>query len=371
MKKTKILQLRSSIGFFGAENVVAELSKQLSNYGYHPIVGVIENSKSPHIELAEVAERYNLETKIFKCSGQFDLSTAIAIRNFIRQRDIDILHSHGYKANFYSLLATIFKNINLIATCHPWIKTNLMVKFYSWFDKLQLNRFNRIVVISEEIKHEILMSGVSENKVTVIDNGIDVSRFMKSFNRNELFKAFDINPDKKVIGTIGRLSEEKGHIIFIEAAKTLLEKFPNLLFIIVGDGPLREELEAKVLHFSIQDHFIFTGVSDDIPKVLAIMDIFVLPSLTEGLPMVLLEAMAAKKPIIATDVGAIPRVIIDRKSGHLVKPNDTNALIEAVIFLLNNQDYSSQMAQKGYEIINNKYSAKEMTRKYMRVYEQL
>ena len=113
MNNIKILQLRSSIGFFGAENVVAELAKQLSNNSYHPIVGVIKNSRDPHIELAEVAERYNIETKIFKCTGQFDLRTAIAIRNFIKQRDIDIIHAHGYKANFYTLLATLFKNVNL------------------------------------------------------------------------------------------------------------------------------------------------------------------------------------------------------------------------------------------------------------------
>ena len=101
--------------------------------------------------------------------------------------------------------------------------------------------------------------------------------------------------------------------------------------------------KTNVLHCGIQDHFIFTGVSDDIPKILAILDIFVLPSLTEGLPMVLLEAMAAKKPIIATEVGAIPNVIIDKESGHLIKPGDTNALIDAIKRLFNDQDYTSRI----------------------------
>ena len=371
MKKTKILQLRSSVGFFGAENVIAELSKQLSEYGYHTIIGVLENSKSPHIELAKVAEQYNLETKIFKCTGQFDFSTAISIRTFIKEQDIDIIHSHGYKANFYALLATLIKNVSLIATCHPWIKINLKVKIYSWFDKLLLNRFNRIVVISEEIKQDILKSGVSENKVTVIDNGIDISRFSNKHKSNDFLKEYNIKPAKKIIGTIGRLSEEKGQKFFIEAAKVLLEKYPDLFFMIVGDGPLKEELQTKALHYRIQDHLIFTGISDNIPKILAGMDIFVLPSLTEGLPMVLLEAMAAKKPIIATDVGAIPRVISDRKSGHLIKPGNTNELIEALTILLNDQSYTSRIAQNGYETAINKYSAKEMTKKYVEIYEQL
>ncbi|MFW9973295.1 MAG: glycosyltransferase family 4 protein [Candidatus Odinarchaeota archaeon] len=371
MKKKKILQLRSSNGFFGAENVIIELSRQLSNSNYHPVIGVIENSKNPHIELAEAAERYNIETEIFKCKGQFDISTANKIRGFIKQNEIEIIHSHGYKANFYALLAALFMKVNLIATCHPWIKINLIIKFYSWLDKLLLNRFDEIVVISEEIKREILMSGVFESKITIINNGIDISRFMNNYNRDEILKSFDIIPDKIIIGTVGRLSEEKGHIILIEAAKKLLENFPNLIFMIVGDGPLRKELEAKVLDLGIQDHFSFTGISDDIPKALAAMDIFVLPSLTEGLPMALLEAMAATKPIIATDVGAIPKLIINGKNGRLIEPGDSNALIEATTFLLNNQNYTAHIAKKGYETVINKYSAKGMAEKYINIFDKL
>jgi glycosyltransferase involved in cell wall biosynthesis len=370
-KQKVILQLRSSSGFFGAENVVIELAKQLSNSNYHPIVGVFEDSRNPHIELAQVAESHNLETKIFKCSGQFDLRIVFAIRNFINQRSIDIIHSHGYKANFYSLLATLFNNVKFIATCHPWIKTNLALKFYSWFDKSLLKKSDHVVAISDEIKDAVLENGVARNKISVIENGIDVSRFNIEYDRNELVKEFDITPGNKVIGTIGRLSEEKGQKNFIDAAKTLREKFENLVFMIVGDGPLLDELRTQVSRLDLQDYFIFTGVSENIPKVLALMDIFVLPSLTEGLPMVLLEAMAAKKPIVATDVGAIPRLVLDKKSGCLVKPHDSNALIKAITFLLNNKDERNKMAQRGHEIAVTKYSSEEMAKKYIKIFDQL
>jgi len=370
-KQKIILQLRSSIGFFGAENVVLELAKQLSNSNYHPIVGVIENSRNPHIELAEVAESHNLETKIFKCAGQLDLRTVFAIRNFIKQQNIDIIHSHGYKANFYSLLATSFKNVNLVATCHPWIKTSFAVKLYSWLDKSLLKKSNHVVAISEEIKDEVLESGLARKKISVIENGIDVSRFLNKYDRNEIFKEFDIEPDKKIIGTIGRLSKEKGQSNFIDAAKALIEKFDNLVFMIVGDGPLRDELRAHVSNLGLQDNFIFTGVSENIPKVFALLDIFVLPSLTEGLPMVLLEAMAAKKPIVATAVGAIPRLISDKRSGCLVKPKDTDGIIKAVEFMLNNTDDKTKIAQRGYEIVCTKYSSDEMAKKYIRIFDQL
>jgi len=370
-KQKIVLQLRSSIGFFGAENVIAELAKQLSNSNYHPIVGVMEDKRSPHIELAEVAERYNLETKKFKCSRQFNLSTALAIRSFIDQRGIDIIHSHGYKANIYSLLAASFKNVKLVATCHPWITNNLPVKLYAWLDKSLLNRFDRIVTISDEIREEILKHNLSESKVSVIDNGIDISRFMNGYNRNDLAKEFDIKPGDIVVGTIGRLSEEKGQKNFIEAAKSLTEKFENLKFLIVGDGPLKQELRAHVSSLKLNNNFIFTGVSENIPKVLALMDIFVLPSLTEGMPMVLLEAMAAKKPVVATTVGAIPRLISDKKSGCLVEPNDPVALKNALEFLLNNKDEREAIAHTGYEIVVQKYSSEEMARKYIDVFNQV
>ena len=371
MSKKKILQLRSSIGFFGAENVVLELAKQLSNTIYHPIIGVMEDSRNPHIELAEVAERHNLESRIFKCSRQIDLRTVFAIRSFIDQRCIDIIQPHGYKANLYSLLAASFKNVKLVATCHPWITNDLPLKIYAWLDKSLLNRFDRIVTISDEIREEILKHNLSESKVSVIDNGIDLTRFKNSYNRNDLAKEFGIKPGNIVIGTIGRLSQEKGQKNLIEAAKSLIEKFENLKVLIVGDGPLRQELHAQVSSLGLKNHFVFTGVSENIPKVLALMDVFVLPSLTEGLPMVLLEAMAAKKPVIATTVGVIPRLISDKKSGCLVDANDPNALTNVIEYLLNNREKREDIAQRGHEIVVEKYSSQEMTKKYIDIFDRI
>ena len=113
MRRKKILQLRSSIGFFGAENVIAELASELASTEYKPIIGVFRNQKSPHLELVDFAKKNNIASEIFECQGEFDLTAILSIRNFIKKNNIDIVQTHGYKSNFYALGATLFNNIPL------------------------------------------------------------------------------------------------------------------------------------------------------------------------------------------------------------------------------------------------------------------
>ena len=174
MSRKKILQLRSSIGFFGAENVIAELTSELVPTEYQPIIGVFRNKKNPHLELVDFARKKNIESAIFDCQREFDLKTILSIRNFIRKNNIDIVQTHGYKSNFYALCATLFENIPLIATCHPWIKNSRRIKIYAKIDKFLLKKFDRIVAISEEVKQEISQAGIDNNKISIIDNGINI-----------------------------------------------------------------------------------------------------------------------------------------------------------------------------------------------------
>jgi len=371
MSKKKILQLRSSIGFFGAENVIAELVTELASPEYQPIIGVFRNPKNPHLELIDFARKKNIESAIFDCQREFDLKTIISIRNFIKKNNIDIIQTHGYKSNFYALFATLFDNIPLIATCHPWIKTSRRVKIYAKIDKFLLKKFDRIVAISEEVKQEIINAGISVDKISIIDNGINVGRFEKQFDIEKLRKQFGIPVYSKVIGTVGRLSSEKGHYILLEAAEKIIKKYPSTFFIIAGDGKLKDRLKSRAKQFKIEQNFLLPGLINDIPELLSILDIFVLPSLKEGLPMALLEAMAARKPIVATNVGNIPLAIVHNETGLLVEPGDTPALENAIIELLNNKNKANKLVQNGYVAIFNKFTSKIMTRKYIELYETL
>lgn len=367
----KILQLSSSYGFFGAENVIAELSKELKSSNYIPIIGVFNNTQNPHLELIDFARKNNLSYQLFDCNGQFDFQTILSIRKYIKKNKIDAVHTHGYKSNFYAVLATFFHKISRIVTCHPWIKTSLKIKFYSLIDKFLLNRFDKIIAVSDELKKEITEVGVPAEKILIIPNGIDINRFTKKYNVDRVRMQLGIPAQYKVVGTIGRLSTEKGHSIFIDAADKIRKEHPSTFFIIVGDGLLREKLQQKVTKLALENHFLFTGIIDDIPKVLSIIDIFVLPSLTEGLPMALLEAMAARKPVVASKVGSIPQLIIHNKTGLLVQPADIEGLIISIGELLQNPEKAKQLAEAGYQTIVNNYTSKIMTRRYMDVYDRL
>ena len=371
MRQIGVLQLRSSSGFFGAENVIFELAKELTRSDYKPFVGVFKNSRNPHIELGEITKSYKIETVFFQSDGQFDLRTLFAIKDFIDNNNIRIIHSHGYKTNIYALLVGWFKRIPVIVTCHPWIKTSPRMRLYARLDKMWLNRFDRIIAVSDEVQKEILNSRVVNSKVSIIDNGIDIDRFTDSFNIDNIRKDFNIKSNLKVVGTIGRLSEEKGHSLFLNAAKLVVERYSDIKFIIVGDGPLKRKLQESVLDLNLQNHVVFTGIRNDIPRILTLFDIFVLPSLTEGLPMVLLEAMAAKKPIVATNVGNIPKLILHNITGLLVNPNDVYGLTEAIKALLNNKEKADLFALNSFAKVLRDFSSESMAKQYMEIYKDL
>ena len=369
----KVLQLRSSVGFFGAENVIMEVAKAIVGSPYEPIIGVLENSHNPHTELAAVAQKNGVASAVFPCDGRFSMQTTAAVRQYMVENDIDIIHAHGYKADFYALLATLNSGCKRVATIHPWlIESNRAssAKFYMAFDKALLRSFHGVVAISDEMRAQVVRDGMKPARVVTIENGIDLQRFAKVQNIPRARKDFSIPHGARVIGAVGRLSEEKGHAVFLAAAKLLIAEFPNLCFLLVGDGPEREKLTRQVVQMGLQKNVIFAGVCSDIPKALSVMDIFVLPSLTEGLPMALLEAMAAKKTIVATAVGSIPRVIQNQENGLIVPPNQAPALAEALAALLKNETNARRFADNAFKDVQ-AFSAETMGKKYVELYDQL
>lgn len=363
----RVLQLISSIGFFGAENVLIELCKELRHTNFKPILGIFKNRRNLHLEVAEKAKQYNLPVAIFPCDRKFDLKTFLAVRKFLKNSRIDIIHTHNYKSNFYALFSSLGMNMSLIATCHNWLGNTAKMKFYANLDKFFLNRFDRVIAVSDNIKQEILRQKIQPKKVLTIPNGIDIKRFSGNVDGNGLRREFGIEQDCKIIGTIGRLTKEKGHTVLLAASEKVLQKYPKAVFLLVGDGPLREDLEKKVGKSSV----IFTGVRNDMPSVYSAIDVFVLPSLNEGLPMVLLEAMCSKKPIVATKVGAIPTVVNNTKTGLLVDPGDENQLAKALLYLLCDEDKGKLMGEEGYKTVSNNFSSQKMAEKYVEVYKEI
>ena len=373
VKRKKILQLRESSGFYGAENVIIELSKELQMADYEVWLGILSPEESKTRVFFEMAKKNGIPMQVLSCRGPIDLKTLYLLRRFIIDKNFAIVQSHGYKSNFYALIATWLTKVSLIATCHPWAESqySLRARLYESIDQFWLNKFDRIVAISDQVKKKLLNKNVPKEKVFLIENGIDVSRFNRSFNRSEVRKMFDIPTNSLVIGTIGRLSVEKGHAFLIGVIGKLIRDFPHLRLLIVGDGPLSQSLKQQADQSALNGHVNFMGISNDIPRMLALMDIFVLPSLGEGLPMALLEAMAAKVPVVATRVGDIPKIISEDNNGFLIPAADKVALKEALSKLLKDKKKRKFFAKNGYFTVSQDFSSQNMARKYVSIYQSV
>jgi glycosyltransferase involved in cell wall biosynthesis len=356
-----ILQLISSGGFFGAENVVLELAGQLIRCGVDVTVGVLRNSYNPHLELVEACKRRGLEVDVIPCEGRFDWSTVQRVRRVVKKRGVELIHSHGYKANFYALMSSLGLGVPLVATCHNWPARELKMQGYARLDRLLLRRFDRVAAVSGDVRDTLLRSGLAEAKIAVIANGISLARF-EHLNRGDAQRrALGLAPDETIIGMIGRVSPEKGHRILLELAAGIHASFPRTRFLIVGDGPLRAELEREYRN----DYVTFRDSTPDIERVYACLDLLVMPSLTEGLPLVLLEGMACGLPVIASRVGAIPTVVTHQKSGWLCDPGDSRGLRDALNVFLEAPERARVIGQQGKAVVTERYSAEAMCHAYL------
>lgn len=361
-----VLQLISSGGLFGAENVVLELSSELKKRSVEPIVGALENSHNPHLELLEGCRKKKLETVVFPCRGKFDIDAISWIRKFIQERKIEIVHSHGYKSNILAYLSTIGTECAAVSSCHNWIEANRKLKLYGYLDRFFLRFFDRIIAVSSSVEKKLCDSGVAHHKITTIPNGVDIDRFSPAEPDDKLRKDLRIANDDVVVGTVGRLSREKGHVYFLKAAAKVLEKYPHTVFILVGEGPLGQELRRDFPSSKI----LFLGPRYDVERFYSLMDLFVLPSLTEGLPMALLEAMASAKPVIATTVGSVPSALGRETAQAIVPPGDEIALYKAMVYFFENRDIAKKVGVEYRNRVVKNFSAANMAEQYLSVYLQ-
>lgn len=363
-----ILSLISSEGYYGAENMLVALARNLSQLSCRCIVAVFCDSRFHHTEVGEHAQRQGLTVEIVPCNGKWDWSTVAEIRKLLVKHNVDLLHAHGYKSDFYAYLAAWPKRVALLATSHNWPSKLLTMRAYAALDRLVLRRFDKVIVVSGVVSDTLRRWGVAPDKISTIFNGVDIERF----NGARPTLRSEIAPeDHSLVGFVGRLVPDKGGEFLLRAAAHVLAIHPKTTFVLVGEGPSRKEWETRATQLGIGHHVVFAGVRDDMPGVYASLDMVVLPSLIESMPMCLLEAMAAGKPVIATRVGAVPRLIIPEHTGLLVDPADVNGLATAIVRLLADPELARRLGENGRSNAAQHFSARAMAENYISVYEQV
>jgi glycosyltransferase involved in cell wall biosynthesis len=360
----KVLQLISrSLGFYGTERVVVTLSAALEEMDVNTVVCAFVNSaKTIHLEVLDQAKSRGLKTEQIPCHGRLDRGAIRALCGIVERHEIDIIHCHGIKPVLYAPLAARHKNLGLINTCHTWDFDSTRDSVISVLERCILHAFDRVVVVSDHMVPQLRRFGLQAD---VIYNGIDVQPFS---NSSSDFGDRMNWCGRPVIGAIGRLAPQKGLQFLLRAAPEVLRESPNALFVLVGDGPERDPLETEAKHLGIRSSVCFLGARKDIPQLLSSMDVVVMPSLFEGLPMALLEAMASGRAVIASRVGGIPNVIQERVNGIMLSPGDVSGLTAALCSLLKNRELRVTLGQKARETVGSRFSAASMAKRYLDIY---
>lgn len=375
MNKISIMHLipkiRDRDGIYGAEKVLLTVSNKVDKSRFRTIVVSLSdvNPKLP-VLLCE-AQKKGISTDIIYMKGRFDLRAIFKVRRLLDKYSIDILHCHTYKADIIGLLASRFKKVHIVTTLHGWTASNTKIKIYELLEVFATSFFDKIIVVAECIKGKLFKRRGVDKKVTVIPNGVDANKPLKEVNIEKIKEELNIKPQSQIIGSIGRLSREKGYRYLLDAIVQIKDRFPNIVFVLIGDGPDEENLKDYTKKLEISNRVIFLGYQNYIDKFLAMMEIFILPSLRESFGLVILEAMVAGKPVVATSVGGIPFLVENMKTGVLVPPKDPLALANAIVKLLEDKEEAKKMGLAGRKRVEEKFSADAMVKIYEGIYINL
>ena len=281
--------------------------------------------------------------------GKISPANITGISKLIDSERADIVHLHGYSAANFGRISARLKGIPNIVHEHAVLKV-LLHQYIA--DKLLARLTDVAIAVSGNVKEFMIRSrSIPQHKIRTIGNGIQLDKYgkvdetLKQKIRHEL----GIKENVKIIGTVTRLREEKGNEYLIRALPMVLEQGLDFTLLVVGDGPLRSELERLTNDLGLESFVKFLGFRSDVPELLSLFDIQVIPSLTEGFPLCLAEAMAAENAVVATEVGGMKEIGRDGETVLFVPPKDPQSIGDKVIYLLNNPEVSSDISERGYK----------------------
>ena len=291
------------------------------------------------------------------------LVSMFKLTELIKKNNIELVHTNSRTTQALGCLLEKYYGLTHVSTCHGFFKRSLHRKIFPYWGQ-------KVIAISEQVKEHLLKDfNVEESDIRVIHNGIDVEHFRSSAlkERLEMKKALGLT-QAGVVGIVARLSDVKGHIYLIEAMKLVLEKFADAQLLIVGEGKEKDNLARLVNKLDISKNISFLPEVKDTREVLMAMDVFVMPSLKEGLGLALMEAMAAGLPVVGSNIGGIKTLIEDGVRGLLVEPGDFLGLSEAILELLQDPAKKELFGKQAQEFIAKDFSQEKMVSETERMY---
>jgi glycosyltransferase involved in cell wall biosynthesis len=284
----------------------------------------------------------------------------------------DVLLCHGYKAGVLGRLAARRRGVVVVAVSRGWTRESAKVRFYEMLDRVNLRWMDRVVCVSEAQAVKVRRAGVRSERVRVIHNAVDPERFLDPdpHYRDKMLRNFR-RPMKRLVGAAGRLSPEKGFSVLVAAAERVVRRDPSVGFVLFGEGKCRDALREQIKAAGLTGSFVLSGFRPDLDRFVPLLDLLVLPSFTEGLPNVVLEAFAAGIPVVASAVGGTPELVADGASGFLVPPGDPDALADRIREALASEDRLRDMGLHGRQQVVEQFTFAAQARKYQDLFKEL
>ena len=323
-----VYHLRSSAGLYGAEYMLLGLIPALARAGIASTLLCLDNPYLEEQPLYARAQALGVPARRVPCRSRFDFASVQALRAIIAMDSRALLHVHDYKSAAYAWLARGRRSVPIVATAHGQFSSTPSLHLYHMVETRLMRRFERVCIVAEQMRFGLIRAGVRPDVIRLVENGVDTGRFTQeacALARRDLM----IGDEALVYGSAMRLTAQKDPLGLIEAFAHVAARSPRAVLVIAGDGPLRGATLARAAALGISSRVRLLGPRNDLERFYPMIDVFVLSSLYEGLPLALLEAMAAQRTIVATRVGHVPEVL-EGLGVDLVAPGDQRALADAM-----------------------------------------
>jgi sugar transferase (PEP-CTERM/EpsH1 system associated) len=362
--RKKVVQITHSLAMGGLQQVLYNLCRHIDRSMFDVSVIALKESGLFAEKLADI----NIEVFVIPQVKKPDYFTFVKLARILREMKTDIIHTHNTQPFIDGTLAALLSGVKtIIHTDHS--RTFPDKKRYMIAERIMSFFTHKIIGVSDSVTYNLIhYEKIPHDKMLTIHNGINAADYDIDIEKLKKRREIGLDNNSPVIGISSRLCYIKGITYLLKAMCDVCKGYNNVSLVIIGDGPQKKELEQQAVSLGIKRNVYFLGETDKIQPLLKIFDIFVLPSLSEGMPVCLLEAMASGCPIVATNVGGIPEMIENGKNGILVRPADSNALSKAILYLLENEPVRKSLAIEGKRVVREHFSALKMTRMYEQLY---
>lgn len=365
--------MRSSENIFGAERVLLAELTALRAHEVDARFLIIQETRQGTAGdmMAQAAQELSVPVIRLPVSGQFSIDMIKRLKDVIVEQSPQIIHTHGYKADVLGLAAARLAHIPVVGEISGWLflKQRPLIRFYEWMDVQALKQMDRTIVLADYYRRLIRHMGFRAERIRVIPSGIDQAKLCLQAGKIIFRQSLNVPDYTPTVGMLTRLSFEKGVDVFLRCMRYVLRLYPSAQGIIFGNGPELPKLTEAAQQMGIEKNIIWAGYVQESVDALLALDVVVQSSRIEALPQTLMEAMALGKPVVTTEVGGCPELVVDQETGFVVPTFDEEALASRICYLFAHPDLARKFGQAGAKRIEEKYSMQQWAKQMIRVYQ--